>query len=280
MNRYLLGAHLSISKGFEETFSNAQEIGASAIQIFIGSNRSWHSSALTQEKISDFLKYKTLTNVSMVLAHASYLINLASANPSVLKNSIKALSQDLLKCDELNIPYLVLHPGACTTLTRETGMLQIIDSLNAIFKNTASSCQILLETMAGQGSTLGSSFEEISFIINGVQSKKRVGVCWDTCHLFASGYSLSEIDSLITHFDNICGLDYLKAIHLNDSKSSFNSHVDRHANIGTGLIDMSDLKQLLHHKKLKHLPFILETPLSETSSYLIYKKEIELLLSP
>ncbi len=279
MQKKLIGAHFSISKGFEDTFYHASECGATSVQIFLGSNRSWNLRQPDPSRIKEFQNAQKKFGIFSVIAHASYLINLAAAKELTLKKSIQALEEELLACDAYGIEYLVLHPGASTTLSKEEGLAQISQSLNHIFNKNNFTCTLLLETMAGQGTMLGASFEELATIHKNLKKPEKIGFCWDTCHLFSSGYALSsteELNNLIKDFDKKCGLSNLKAIHLNDSKTAFDSRVDRHANINEGSIGLKSLKRMLDHEKLRNLPFILETPLKD-ESYSIYKDEILIL---
>lgn len=260
----LIGGHLSIGGGFDSTFAEADEIGANAIQIFLKSNRSWTGPALTLDKIKEFKQAQKKSNVEVVMAHAGYLINLASPKPDILQKSIYALIDELNRCEQLGVPFLILHPGSCGDQSRETGIARISSMINRVFEETPNfKTKLLLETMAGQGSMLGSSFEELAQIRVGVEQKNRVGYCLDSAHLFVSGYDFrnnAALNKLLQKFDDICGLKNLHTIHLNDSKKEFDSRVDRHENIGEGKIGLQPLRNLIHHPKLTKVAIALETP--------------------
>jgi len=276
LKNLLLGPHLSIADGFEELFLRADEVNASAIQIFLKSNRSWHGPSLTEQDAKSFFSAKKKSGVKTVVVHAGYLINLASGDKETVKKSIDSLLDELQRCEMLQIPYLVLHPGSHTTLQREDGLKQFAESLNYVLAQTQNKTTIIaIENMAGQGTSIGTTFEELSLILSMIKYKKRIGICLDTCHLFVFGYQFAtekQLNLLLDEFDKTCGLDLLKVIHLNDSKHDLLSRKDRHENIGRGKIGLLSLKRLLHYKKLSHLPFILETP--DTDGYKTYGPEI------
>ncbi len=275
MKKLIIGPHLSVTQDFQETFENADKIGATGIQIFLKNNRSWQAPSFSPERIEKYFENKNKSKVEMVVAHASYLTNLGSEKEDVKHNSVKSIIADLQTCDALKIPYIVVHPGSNTN--RDAGLLQIAAELNKIFDEHKFECMFLIETMAGQGNTLCTTFEEIAVILKNVKHKKNIGVCLDTCHVFAAGYDLSNFDEILEKFSNTIGLENLKVIHLNDSKEAFNSRKDRHANIGTGAIDKEILKKIVHHPKLLNIPKILETP--DEEGILVYKKEIDFLTS-
>ena len=277
----LVGAHLNTSAGFATTFKNADKISAQVIQIFLKSNRTWLGPSLSDLRVKEFKTAKTQSAVKLVVAHASYLINLAAAKDEILQKSILALIDEVLRCEKLGIPYLVLHPGCFTTSSRETGLTQVSQALNKVLSKTNGSCLLLLENMAGQGSTLGANFEELATIRNSTHETEKIGFCLDTCHAFAAGYNFStekDLTKMLETFDNACGIHNLKIVHLNDSKEEFASRKDRHENIGTGKIGLTVLQKVLQHPKLKQLAFILETPVDDSpTGYLVHKEEISLL---
>lgn len=276
MSKLSIGTHLKISDGFEELFLQADFVNARVIQIFLKSNRSWSGPKFDKNKINSFFKLKSKS--LEVVAHAGYLINLAAAKEDILSKSIESLIDELERCDQLKIKYLVLHPGSHTSLSREEGLELLAESLNYVFQSSQNkTTMILLENMAGQGSSLGTTFEELALVFKMVKNKKRLGFCLDTCHLFAFGYefdSSKELDRLIDNFDKACGLENLRVVHLNDSKYSFGEKKDRHENIGLGKIGLKSLERFVNHKKLSHVYFILETP--EVDGYKNYKNEIAL----
>lgn len=275
MKNICLGAHLSIVEGFDSLFETAVKISATAVQIFLKSNRTWAPPNFSQAKVQEYLLVKQRHPQILVVAHANYLINFASERVDVRSKSVQSLFEELTVCDLLNIPYLILHPGSSGSVDKSFGLSLVIDGLNEVFSKKDFRVQILLENMAGQGSSLGTSFEELAFIRGGIISKKNIGYCLDTCHLYAFGYDLYNYKELLADFDLICGINNLKMVHVNDSIGSFGSKKDRHANIGLGNISIDYLKKFLHSPEISKLPLILETPPS--ADYLNYKKEIRLL---
>ncbi len=260
----LIGAHMSIAKGFEKAVFDTTTIGANCIQIFTKSNRQWKARALTQKQINDF--YKALIdahiNPKHVFVHASYLINCASSNTELRKKSIDALILEIERCQKLGISYLVLHPGTSKE-SNEKALLLLADSLNQALEQTSDTVSILLENMAGQGSSLGSTFKELAQIKKLIHDKKRIYFCVDTCHAFAAGYDLrekQEYEKIITEIDQTIGLDHIKLIHLNDSKKNVGSNVDRHENIAKGKLGAAFFKRLCTDKRFINIPKILETP--------------------
>jgi deoxyribonuclease IV len=278
MHKSLLGAHLSIAGGIQKSIEQAEEVGATAIQIFTKNSRSWFAKDLTSEEIKKFTEAQKHSSVKIVVAHASYLINIASPNEKTEELSRNALLRELERCNSLKIPYLILHPGSHTTCTEEEGMARIVKNINIILEAFSGNTSILLETMAGQGTNIGHRFEQIKQIISSVKSRERIGVCFDTCHIFSAGYnfgSANQYHKTINEFDKVVGLKNLKIIHLNDSKTEQGSRKDRHEEIGKGTIPLGVFKEIMRDEKLKNIPKILETP--ATNGISDYKKEIELL---
>ncbi len=209
-----------------------------------------------------------------VIVHAPYIINLANVDEEKHQFSIRFLKEELKRCEQLGIQYMVLHPGSHVGSGIDLGIEQIIDGLNQILKDT--NVMILLETMAGKGSEIGSRFEELHRIIAGVHEQSRIGVCLDTCHLHDAGYDVKDFDHLLDEFDRIVGLSYVHCIHINDSKNPQASHKDRHENIGFGAIGFEALLKIIEHPKLQDIPKILETPYIDRL-YPPYKEEIEMI---
>ncbi len=262
-NQLLLGAHISIAGGIDQAIYRGESIGCTAIQIFTKSNRQWFGKPLTQENINAFKQAWKQSNIQSVITHASYLINLGSSNPETVSKSAKALSDELKRCDQLGIPYLVLHPGSHGQNSEEHALQQVAQQLDEVFKATPGKTTILLETMAGQGTNLCHRFEQIASIYQSSNYKDRLGVCLDTCHIFAAGYDLRtalSYKSVLKEFDTVLGLDLLKAIHINDSKKTLGSRADRHEHIGKGTIGLDAFRLLFHDNRLAHIPKILETP--------------------
>ncbi len=262
----LIGAHLSIAGGFWQALVRAHSIGATCVQIFTKSNRQWAAKKIDDDDIKKFLSYQKELDIKMVVAHASYLINLGSEKKEMQEKSIKAVADELQRCEKLGIPYLVLHPGSNPSQDISQTCLQIGHNLNKAFAiSNTKHTMILLETMAGQGSTIGKTFENLAKIIKGVKNKKHVGICIDTCHLFAAGYNFDDEKSykqLWKKFDTIIGLSKIKVIHMNDSKKELGSHVDRHEHIGKGKIKTTAFKLIMNDKKFAKVAKIIETPKS------------------
>lgn len=269
MNNYthLLGAHLSVSGGFFNAIENGSKIGCTAIQIFTKSNRQWASKKISRSEAELFIETKRNSPIEMVIAHASYLINLGSSTAGVQERSYNALVDEINRCHELEIPYLVLHPGTSEKDSQQATLELIGDYINKSLKETPGSLTtVLIETMAGQGRSIGHTFEQIAKIISRIEDKNRIGVCFDTCHTFAAGYdftSAEKYEKTFAHFDATIGLKFLKAFHINDSKKELNSHVDRHENIGDGLINIQAFMMIVNDARFLNVPKILETPHSE-----------------
>ncbi|MBD3273570.1 deoxyribonuclease IV [Candidatus Dependentiae bacterium] len=270
----LLGAHVSISKGFDKAIEEGEKIGCTAIQIFTKSNRSWFAKKISDEEIENFKESLKNSQIKSVVAHASYLINLGSSKKEIEKKSIKSLETELERCEKLGIPILVLHPGAHLNQGEEKCIKQIAKNLDSILKKY-SKTKIALETTAGQGTNVGYKFEQIKKIRSLCKQKNKIGACIDTCHIFSAGYNISTPESYkktIKNFIKIIGLRNLKAIHLNDSKTDFGSRKDRHANIGKGKIPKKTFELIMNDKHFSKIPKILETPIKSE-----YPKEIKLL---
>lgn len=273
----IIGPHVSISGGLENSIKLAEMIGASAFQIFTKSNRSWFAPKIDPTEAEIFGQALKHSSIEFVLVHACYLINLASSNKLVVENSTKSLAKEMERCAALGIKNLVFHPGSHTGGGLETGIEQIWQQLNKILEKDESGTNLLLETMAGQGSTIGSNFENLAQVKDKITKKNRVFFCLDTCHAFAAGYDLVDHEKFletIKTLDSTLGLENVKAIHLNDSMFDCGAHKDRHANWGTGKIGEIGLSNIVKHPKLSKLPMILETPI--THGFAHYAKEIAL----
>lgn len=263
-SKLLLGAHISIAGGFEKSIERGASIQCTAIQIFTKSNRQWHAKPLKKEEIEAFLQVRKETpRIQSVVAHASYLINLAAPDKTIEEKSKESLLIELERCKLLEIPYLVLHPGAYGTSKLEVGIAKIAQNLNYIFDQHNGTTQILLENTAGQGSVIGSTFEQLAEIYHKIEKKDAIGFCFDTCHAFAAGYDFSMQESYehVWHtFDTTLGINNLKTIHMNDSKKERGSNVDRHADIGKGNIGLEAFRLMMNDHRFFAIPKILETP--------------------
>lgn len=249
---------------------------ANACMIYTGPPQNGRRVPIEKLKIKEaheLLKQHELSFENIVV-HAPYLINLANTlNPDTYKNSVELLKNEMIRCDAIGSKYLILHPGSHVQAGSDKGIASIIKGLNEVIDDSTS-CIICLETMAGKGSECGKTFYEIKQMIDGCNSN-RIGVCLDTCHIHDGGYDLNDFDLILKEFDEIIGLEYLKVIHLNDSKNICGAHKDRHENIGHGHIGFDNLCKIAHHDLLKDLPIILETPYINDKAP--YKEEIQMI---
>lgn len=265
------GTHASASGGVDKSLQRAVDVGATSCQIFSKNERQWIAKPLDPGVVENFHRERERTGIRQMVIHDSYLINLASPKEDLLEKSMAAFTDELERGQVLDIRYLVTHPGAHTGSGVEQGIKTFAESLNRIFdalpNNTVITC---LETTAGQGTALGRSFEEIAAIIDLVEAKERVGVCFDTCHTFAAGYDLRTVDSttaVFDEFDRVIGLDNLWVLHLNDSKQPFASNKDRHEHIGKGEIGPYAFRTIVNDPRLAGLPAILETEKDDAGDY-------------
>ncbi len=281
-HRLLVGAHLSIADGFDASIKQAVSLGCTTLQIFTKSNRQWHAKPLEATEIDAFLAAQKQHSVAPIVAHASYLINIGSADQALRSKSIEALLLELERCSALSITYLVLHPGSHTKTDENLCLTTVAESINQILARYTGNTMILLESMAGQGSTICYTLEQLASILKQVADKKRVGVCIDTCHIFAAGYDISNTEgyqAFWRSYDEILGIDTLKAIHLNDSKKSCGSRVDRHEHIGYGALGIEAFKLLMNDTRFFDVPKILETPLDDKGDFVSNLKTVKGLLS-
>ncbi len=279
----LIGAHMSIAGGPAQAIHRGESIGCTAIQIFTKSNRQWYAKPLQQEDIDTFKHAWNNSTIQSVIAHAAYLINLGSPNPNTQKKSAESLIDELTRCHQLGIPYLVLHPGSRADSSELQSLQKIVDQLDYVFEAAPGNSTILLETMAGQGKNLCYRFEQLATIYDKSKHKDRLGVCVDTCHVFAAGYDLrtqQTYDALWKEFDSIIGLDLLKAIHINDSKKGLGSRVDRHEHIGKGLLGIDFFGFLFNDPRFFSIPKILETPKESLSDDRNNMETIAKLITP
>lgn len=257
------GSHMSASGGVDKALARGEAIPVESLQLFSKNERQWIAKPLDPDVVERFHAEVERTGITKLVVHDSYLINLASPKPDILEKSIPAFTDELQRCDTLGVPYLVTHPGAHTGSGGEAGIARFARSLNEIFEAMPDNpTMTLLETTAGQGTTLGRSFEEIAAIIDQVEDTSRVGVCLDTCHIFAAGYDFRTPElyaTMMAEFDATVGLDRLKVIHLNDSKNPLGSNKDRHDHIGAGEIGLDGFRQFVNDPRLAGLPGILET---------------------
>jgi deoxyribonuclease-4 len=258
------GSHVSASGGVDLAIPRAAALEMTACQIFTKNERQWNAKPLDPAVVERFKGNWQETGLRQVVAHDSYLINVASPDEALWARSKAALLHELERCDELGVPYLVSHPGAHVGSGVEPGIERVAKAINEIHRETPEGRAIvLIETTAGQGTALGRSFEEIASIIDQLDDKGRIGVCLDTCHIFAAGYDIRDqasYDETMAKFDETIGLDRLKCIHLNDSQKGLGSRVDRHAHIGQGELGATAFGFIVNDPRLAGLPGILETP--------------------
>jgi deoxyribonuclease-4 len=269
-----LGAHVPITGGVFNAPGHGQAIGAEAIQIFTRNQMQWACRPLGPDEAARFREAVASSGVRRVLTHGSYLMNLASPNPEFLKKSRDCLATEIERCDQLGIPYVVLHPGAHMGQGEDVGLTAIARSLDAVLARTEGrDVMPLLEVTAGQGSCLGYRFEHLAAIFDRVREPERVGICLDTCHLYAAGYDLASpegYERTLRDFARIVGMRKLKAIHLNDSKRERGSRVDRHARSGEGVMGAETFARIVNDRRFRGLPLVVETP----GPLLEWKKEI------
>ena len=271
-----IGCHLSASKGYVNMAKETLEINGNTFQFFTRNPRGGQAKEINEEDIKKFLEIKEEKKFAKILAHAPYTINVCSADENTRKFGIETMKDDLKRMEYTPNNMYNFHPGSHVGQGVEKGIELIIDALNEILTEQQTTT-VLLETMAGKGSEIGRSFEELRTIIDGVKLNHKLGVCLDTCHVYDAGYDIvNNLDEVINEFDNVIGIDRLKAIHINDSKNPFSSHKDRHEKIGEGSIGLGAFERIINHPKLKDLPFFLETPQEDLSGY---GKEIEILKS-
>lgn len=272
-----IGAHVSASGGVEAAPVNAHEIGANAFALFTKNQRQWVSRSLTAQSIKLFKENcaKYGLDARYILPHDSYLINLGHPEAEGLEKSRAAFLDEMQRCEQLGLKLLNFHPGShLNKIPLEACLDRVAESINLVLDKTQGVTAVI-ENTAGQGSNVGNEFWQLKYIIDRVEDKERVGVCLDTCHTFTAGYNLvDEYDRVFSDFAEQVGFEYLRAIHLNDSKKALASRVDRHDSIGKGLIDLSFFQRLMKDPRFDNMPIILETP-DET----LWAEEIKLLRS-
>ena len=262
-----MGAHLSIAGGLHKAVFNASEYGCSALQIFTKNANTWKERRLSDDDIEQFDAARKKTGIRWICSHAAYLINLASPDPGKFERSMEALENELVRSSQLNLPYVIMHPGSHMGAGEGTGLRRVSEGINRVFDRVPeATSQLLLETAAGQGSNVGHTFEQLAAISDKVEVKERIGFCLDTCHVFAAGYDLrtkTAYRETMQAFYRVIGLDRLRVIHLNDTKKGLGSRIDRHEHIGRGAIGINAFTFILNDPQLKGLPKIIETPKKE-----------------
>jgi len=261
-----VGVHVSIAGSIDKAVDRAQEKGCDTFQIFSRNPRGWKIKALTETDISRFIEKLNRTGLFPPVDHMPYLPNLAAPTDDVYEKSVAALTEELERCNALQIPYLVTHLGSHRGSGKETGLQRIVDAIDTAFSGVdeANGVMLLLENTAGTKNSMGGTFEDIRNIMDRLEHKDRIGICFDTCHAFAAGYELrteENLDKTLQHFDEVLGLEQLKLVHLNDAKGGLDSRLDRHEHIGLGYIGEAGFRVILNDARLRELPMILETPI-------------------
>lgn len=270
---YTIGTHMSIAGGLAKTAENVVKMNADTMQIFSRNPRGSSYKTYLPEEIERFQKIRKDHAFGPVLAHAPYTMNLASATEKTYEFACTVIREDIRRMDELQIENLVFHPGSHTGIGEEAGIANIIRGLDQAITGSEN-ITVLLETMSGKGTEIGVTFEELKAIRDGVKHPEKIGICLDTCHVFAAGYDIvNDLEGVLEKFDQVLGLDLLRAVHLNDSMMPFGSRKDRHAPVGEGEIGMESLLNVLRHPRLRDLPFYLETPFDDAG----HKKEIAMI---
>lgn len=260
----LIGAHCSAAGGVHKALLHGEAIGATTIQLFTSNQRQWAGKPISDNELALWQEALEGTGMQKVMSHASYLLNLGSPKEENMTKSLRAFEQEIKRCHQLDIAYLNFHPGAAVGDPEEECLERIVESLLHFEKLTdKGTTRLLLETTAGQGTTVGHTFEHLAYIIKGVEKKVPIGVCIDTCHIFAAGYDIRDKkswDETLEEFDAIVGLKHLYGLHINDSLHELGSRKDRHANLGKGKIGIEGFRAMMEDKRLRELPKYLETP--------------------
>lgn len=272
---FVIGCHLSASKGYLHMGEEAKSIGANTFQFFTRNPRGFSAKPFDAADAQAFVQFAAENGIPVILAHAPYTLNACSADEKIRQMAHEIMADDLARLAHFPSAYYNFHPGSHVQQGVAVGTAYIVELLNAILQ-PGQTTTVLLETMAGKGSEIGRSFEELRTIIDGTAHSERLGVCLDTCHVYDAGYDIvGHLDDVLAEFDRVIGLDRLKAVHLNDSKNPFASHKDRHEKIGAGSLGLDVIGAIINHPALRNLPFYLETP-NELDGY---AREIALLKS-
>ena len=261
-----LGVHVSISGTLDQAPDRARELECDTFQMFTRNPRGWNFSKLNQDEVKEFRRKNSTYNLAPVVTHMPYLPNLSSPKKAIYNKSVKSLVAEVERCSTLGIPYVVTHLGSHLGKGQETGLERLVSAINIAFEQNKNDVMLLLENTAGTKNSMGSTFEEIQRIVDGVEDKERVGICLDTAHAFAAGYDIrtpNGVNATMKKFDSALGLAHLKVIHLNDSKVPLGSGRDRHEHIGLGYIGEEGFRALFKQDAVQGLPFIMETPIDE-----------------
>ncbi len=276
--KILVGAHFSAAGGVHNAVSCAAKFGATTLQLFTSNQKQWSSRPIADSVVEKFLELAEETGMEKMISHDSYLINLGSPKEEMLEKSLAAFEKEIERCTQLKLSYMNFHPGAATGSEEQDCLDQIVKSLLSFEKlaNKPNAPRLLLETTAGQGTTVGHRFEHLGYIVDQVKTKLPIGVCIDTCHIFSAGYDIrtkASWDKTLKEFDKAIGLKHLYALHVNDSMKELGSRRDRHANLGKGEIGIECFKVMMQDKRLVDIPKYLETPNGDT----MWAEEIQML---
>ncbi len=263
-DRLLLGAHFSIAGGLHKALYTARDYGCTAVQIFTKNASTWKERVLSDQDIENFGAARRETGVTAIASHTAYLINLGSPEQDNFDRAVGALGHELMRAFQLSIPWVVHHPGAHMGTGEAEGIARIAEGINRVLHESPNNGpHLLLETCAGQGTTLGHRFEQLAAILEKVEKGERLGFCLDTCHIFAAGYDIrteATYHATMENFDKVLGLERLEVIHLNDALRKLGSRIDRHEHIGKGKIGALGFSLIMNDERLAHIPKILETP--------------------
>jgi deoxyribonuclease-4 len=263
-----VGFHVSILGSIDEAVDRAVEMEINTFQMFTRNPRGWQFTPITPEEVNTFEEKLAKVDISPIFVHMPYLPNLASPRSQVYNLSVRSLTEELKRCDKLNVPFLVTHLGSHLGSGKAAGLKRITDAIDGAFSEIEGEVMLLLENTAGTKNSMGSSFEDIRKVVDGVTSRERVGICLDVCHAFAAGYDLRGervLENTLRIFDSVLGLKRLKLVHLNDSIGGLRSHIDRHEHIGLGKIGEEGFRTILS-SELRKRPMIMETPVDERRS--------------
>jgi len=284
-NQPLLGAHTSTSGGVEKAIDRALAVGCTAMQVFVKNNMQWFASPFSGKEIQAYLDHPRREELGSVFAHSGYLINLAATSDEFHEKSLRSLREELVRADQLGLPFLVLHPGAHMGAGIEAGLQKVVKSIDSIFAAIPKvKTKIALETTAGQGSSLGHEFGQLEYILKNAHEPERLCVCLDTAHVFAAGYDISTpsgAKKVFAEFHKRIGFARLAALHLNDSKVPLDSRVDRHENIGNGKIGIEAFRFVMNEPRFAKIPKVLETPKGkEMAEDVVNMNTLRALVSP
>lgn len=259
----LIGAHMSTKGGLGNALRKGKEIGCSSVQVFTSSPQQWYAKAVTQEMVVDFRRAQEETGITSVVSHDTYLINLCAPTPEIREKSLHSLINELKRCDQYGIEFVVSHIGSTKGQDHAESMVAASEGIKEVLAESPDTVMLLMETTAGQGSSLNSRFEELAMFFDLCDHHPRLGVCLDTCHVFVAGYDIRTAqgyESTWEEFDRFIGLDRLKVIHCNDSKRELGSKVDRHEAIGDGCLGLEPFRMLVNDHRFSNVPILLETP--------------------